>query len=226
MSLYSYVHRIQISGSQPHLVQQPQQQQHPPPASGGGCGRPLDRPVHHRPVRTSVNIPPPSAGHPAGDHHSPPVSDKQHINLAGSGCDPPIDPANPFPVMYPTGDPYMVTQPSSLTTTPSHGPSSRKVSAPAAPPGGGELTLAQLRARAGNSQYIGAKSAGNLAGNPSVLMPPPAPPTPLPQPPPVAASPHPPISPEKKGLEVIPMNADKPTGISFFYQPWQMPNLD
>ena len=152
MSLYSYVHRIQISGSQPHLVQQPQQ--HPPSASGGGCGRPLDRPVHHRPVRTSVNIPPPSAGHPAGDHHSPPVSDKQHINLAGSGCDPPIDPANPFPVMYPTGDPYMVQQPSSLTGTPSH--AARKVSAPAPP--AGDLTLAQLRARAGNSAFIGAKA--------------------------------------------------------------------
>lgn len=168
------VSRIQISSGAGQLQQlappQPSQQQ-----------RPLDKPtlVAPRPARTSVNIPP--QHHRSVEHHSPPVSDKAAYE-------------NPFPVMYPTGDPYMVTQPSSLTGTPSH--HARKTSAPPAAPAG-DLTLAQLRARAGNSAYIGAKAGPPTAVNHALPMPP--------------STPTPPASPEKK-IEVIPMNADKPTG--------------
>ena len=169
------VSRIQISSGG-----QPQQLAPPPPQQV--AQRPLDKPTlvaAARPTRTSVNIPP--QHHPprsSVEHHSPPVSDK-------SGYE------NPFPVMYPTGDPYMVQQPSSLTGTPSH--AARKVSAPAQP--AGDLTLAQLRARAGNSAFIGAKAP--TAATNALPMPP--------------STPTPPASPEKK-IEVIPMNADKPTG--------------
>ena len=87
----------------PVLAVQPQPQQ-----------RPLDKPTlvtaggAHRPARTSVNIPPqpmtPSrGGGGVSEHHSPPVSDKHTAHTA-----PPFDPGNPFPVMYPTGDPYLV----------------------------------------------------------------------------------------------------------------------
>lgn len=155
------VSRIQIS--------QPQQ-----PNTDKLNHKPLDKPTVVRPAqRSSVHIP--------SELNSPPVLEpaqylppQQQQQLE-----------NPFPIMYPSSsDPY--SQPTSLNHTPAT--PSRKTSAPP-PPVSNELTLQQLRARAGNTAFSTANSSNN-------------------QPPPFEIPP----SPEKK-VEVIPMNADKPTGL-------------
>jgi len=135
---------------------------------------------------------------------SPPVSDKMPM---------PLNPhhnsnhaENPFPVMYPSGDPYLHHQPTSLGAPPSATPA-RKTSAPppqtaAAAAMANELTLQQLRARAGNTAFT---NNNKLLGGGGAAAPLAAPPVG----PPFEAPP----SPEKKVPQVIPMNADKPTGL-------------